>query len=160
MPLTKTLAGINLDTLNVHGRTKDITVIGLGNSDLDEYARQVALLQGRVLRPDPEPEKGFYYRSDHFSFAKQGVPGFDPDQGIDYVGKPSEYGRNVRDDYTEHDYHEPSDIVRPDWDLSGAVQDLQFLWMLGYEVAHAPKFPEWTPGNEFRARREASLARR
>jgi Zn-dependent M28 family amino/carboxypeptidase len=160
VPLTKTLAGINLDTLNVHGRTKDITVIGLGNSDLDEYARQVALLQGRVLRPDPEPEKGFYYRSDHFSFAKQGVPGFDPDQGIDYVGKPSEYGRNVRDDYTEHDYHEPSDIVRPDWDLSGAVQDLQFLWMLGYEVAHAPKFPEWTPGNEFRARREASLARR
>jgi Zn-dependent M28 family amino/carboxypeptidase len=159
VPLTKTLADINVDGLNVHGRTKDLTVVGLGNSDLDDDAQRVAARQGRVLRPDPEPEKGFYYRSDHFSFARQGVPGFDPDQGIDFVGKSPEYGRTVRDYYTEHDYHEPSDIVRPDWDLSGAVQDLQLLWMLGYDVAQAAKFPEWKPGNEFRARREAALAR-
>jgi Zn-dependent M28 family amino/carboxypeptidase len=132
-------------------------VVGLGASDLDDYARAAAARQGRVLRPDPEPDKGFYYRSDHFSFARQGVPAFNPDQGIDYIGKSPDYGRRVRDVYTEHDYHQPSDIIRPDWDLSGGVEDLQLLWMVGYDVVQAVKFPEWKPGNEFRARREAAL---
>ena len=86
-PLAKTVANINMDGINVFGRTKDITLIGLGASDLDEYAKDAAGEQGRVIRPDPEPEKGFYYRSDHFNFAKQGVPALDPDSGVDYVGQ-------------------------------------------------------------------------
>jgi Zn-dependent M28 family amino/carboxypeptidase len=158
--LAKTLAAINMDGLNVHGRTKDITIVGLGNSELDEYTRRAAARQGRVLAPDPEPEKGFYYRSDHFPFAQQGVPGLNPDSGIDFVGKPKGYGQKLRDEYTEKDYHRPSDIVKPDWDLSGAVEDLQLLWMVGYEVANSNRYPQWNPGTEFKAIREAQLKSR
>ena len=156
-PLAKTLANINMDGLNVHGRTKDLTLIGLGASDLDEYAIDAAGEQGRVIRPDAEPEKGFYYRSDHFNFAKEGVPALDPDEGIDFVGKPADYGKRMRDDYTEHRYHKPSDVVLPDWDLSGAREDLKVFLTVGYRVAQASKYPEWKPGNEFRAKREAML---
>ena len=157
-PLARTLANINLDGLNVHGRTKDITLIGYGASDLDEYVRDAAGEQGRVIRPDPEPEKGFYYRSDHFNFAKLGVPAQDPDEGVEYVGKPADYGQKVRDDYTEHDYHKPSDVVKPGWDLSGAREDLKVLFAVGYRVAQADKYPEWKPGNEFKAKRDAMFA--
>ena len=99
-PLAKTLANINMDGLNVHGRTKDLILVGFGASDLDDYVRAAAAEQGRVIKADAEPEKGFYYRSDHFNFAKQGVPALDPDEGVDYVGKPADYGQKVRDDYT------------------------------------------------------------
>jgi Zn-dependent M28 family amino/carboxypeptidase len=156
-PLTKTAAVINLDTMNVHGRTKDLTVVGFGASDLDDYARDAAGEQGRVLRPDPEPEKGFYYRSDHFNFAKQGVPAFYPDEGVDFVGKPAEFSAKVRGEYTEQRYHKPFDVVRPEWDLSGAREDLKVFFAVGYRVAEADKFPEWKPGNEFRAIREKML---
>jgi Zn-dependent M28 family amino/carboxypeptidase len=156
-PLAKTLAEINMDGLNVHGRTKDIAIVGLGNSELDDYARQAAAGQSRVLAPDPEPEKGFYYRSDHFSFALQGVPALDPKGGIDYIGKPAGYGKNIQEDYTAHDYHKPSDVIKPDWDMSGAVEDLQLLWMVGCEVANSDHYPQWKPGTEFKARREAQL---
>jgi Zn-dependent M28 family amino/carboxypeptidase len=156
-PLRKTLANVNMDGLNVHGKTKDLTLIGYGASDLDDYAKTAAAEQGRVIRPDPETEKGFYYRSDHFNFAKQGVPALDPDEGTDFVGKPAEYGKQVRDDYNEHDYHKPSDVIKADWDLSGAVEDLQVFFAVGYRVAQADKYPEWKPGNEFRATRERSL---
>ena len=118
-PLAKTLANINIDGINQWGRTKDITVIGLGASDLDDYLRDAAAEQGRTLAPDPEPEKGFYYRSDHFNFAKQGVPALYPDTGVEFVGKPTEYGKQKRDEYTDRDYHKPSDEVKPDWDLAG-----------------------------------------
>jgi Zn-dependent M28 family amino/carboxypeptidase len=156
-PLARTLADINIDGLNVHGRTKDIILVGLGASDLDDYVRAAAAEQGRIVKPDAEPEKGFYYRSDHFNFAKQGVPALDPDQGIDYVGKPADFGQKVRNDYTEHRYHSPSDVVLPDWDLSGAREDLRVLFAVGYRIAQAEKYPEWKPGNEFRAKREAML---
>jgi Zn-dependent M28 family amino/carboxypeptidase len=158
-PLAKTLADINMDGLNVHGRTKDIILVGLGASDLDDYASAAAGEQGRVIKADAEPEKGFYYRSDHFNFARQGVPALDPDDGIDYVGKPADYGRQMRDDYTQHRYHSRSDIVLPDWDLSGAREDLKVFLTVGYRVAQASRFPEWKPGNEFRAKREAMLKR-
>ena len=156
-PLAKTLANINIDGVNQWGRTKDITVIGLGASDLDDYLRDASAEQGRALRPDPEPEKGFYYRSDHFNFAKQGVPALYTDTGVDYIGKPPEYSKQKRDEYTEKDYHAPSDEVKPDWDLSGAAEDAQLLYAVGYRVANADKFPEWKPGNEFRAKREEML---
>jgi Zn-dependent M28 family amino/carboxypeptidase len=156
-PLAKTLAAINVDGVNQWGKTKDITVIGMGASDLDDYLRDAAASQQRVLRPDPESEKGFYYRSDHFNFAKQGVPALYADTGIDFVGKPAEYSQQKRDEYTNKDYHAPSDEVKPDWDLSGATEDAQLLFLVGYNVANAAKFPEWKPGNEFKATRDAML---
>jgi Zn-dependent M28 family amino/carboxypeptidase len=156
-PLAKTVANINIDGVNQWGRTSDITVVGMGASDLDDYLRDAAAEQGRTLRPDPEPEKGFYYRSDHFNFAKQGVPALYTDTGVAYIGKPPEYSQQKRDEYTDNDYHAPSDEVKPDWDLSGAVEDAQLLFAVGYRVANADKYPEWKAGNEFRAKREEML---
>ena len=153
-PLNKTVANINIDGVNQWGRTKDLTLVGMGASDLDDYAAAAAREQGRTVTPDPEPEKGFYYRSDHFHFAKQGVPALDPDSGVDFVGKSADYSKTKRDEYTEKDYHGPSDEIKPDWDLSGAAEDAQLLLGVGYRVANADKFPEWKPGNEFKAKRE------
>jgi Zn-dependent M28 family amino/carboxypeptidase len=156
-PLKQTLADINMDGLNQWGKTKDLVIIGLGNSTLDDVAIDGAKSQGRVVVPDAEPEKGYYYRSDHFEFAKQGVPALDADGGTDYIGKPAGYGQKKRDEYTANDYHKPSDEVKPDWDLSGAVQDLQLFFQIGYTVAQGDSFPEWKPGTEFKARRDATM---
>lgn len=156
-PLNKTLANINMDGLNTWGKTKDLVIIGLGNSTLDDVTADVLKEHDRVVKPDAEPEKGFFYRSDHFEFAKQGVPALDTDAGTDYLGKPAGYGAQKRDYYTEHDYHKPSDEVKPDWDLSGAVEDLRVLFEVGYRVAQADAFPEWKPGTEFKARRDAMM---
>jgi len=156
-PLAKTLANINVDGVNQWGRTKDITVIGMGASDLDDVLATAAAEQNRMLRPDPEPEKGFYYRSDHFNFAKQGVPALYVDSGVEYIGKPAEYGKQKRDEYTNTDYHAPSDEVKPDWDLTGAAEDAQLLFLVGYRVANAERFPDWKPGNEFKAIRDKML---
>ena len=157
-PLAKTLANLNIDVLNTWGRTTDLTVIGLGASELDDYARTAASEQGRTLRPDAEPEKGFYYRSDHFNFAKQGVPAFYPGSGIEFVGKPADFGLRKRTEFTTNDYHKPQDEIKPDWDLSGAVLDVQLLFTMGYRIANAAKYPEWRAGNEFRAIREKQMA--
>lgn len=148
-PLASAVANINLEMLNVHGRTRDLTVIGLGQSDLDDYAREVAALQSRTLRPDPEPERGMYYRSDHFSFARRGVPAFEPDEGSDFIGKPPNFGLEARKAFYANDYHKPSDKVKADWDLSGGVEDLQLDWMVGYRVAQAESRPRWKTGAEF-----------
>src|SRR6185503_5414109 len=141
-PLEKTVANINVDGINQWGRTKDMVVVGLGASDLDDYARDAAAEQNRVLKPDAEPEKGFYYRSDHFNFAKKGVPAFDPDSGTDFIGKPADYGKQKRDEYTTNDYHKPSDQIKPDWDLTGAIDDAKIFLAMGYRVANADKIPE------------------
>jgi len=159
-PLARTVANINMDSWNTHGRTKDLTLVGFGASDLDDYARDAAAEQGRVVHGDAEPEKGFYYRSDHFNFAKEGVPALDPAGGIEYIGKPADYSKKVRDEWTAHIYHTPKDVVMPDWDLSGTAEDLKVLFAVGYRVAQADKMPEWKPGNEFRAKREAMLKQR
>jgi Zn-dependent M28 family amino/carboxypeptidase len=156
-PLNKTLADINMDEINVWGKTKDYTVIGLGASDLDDYLRDAAAEQGRSLVPDAEPEKGFYYRSDHFSFAKVGVPAMHTDSGIDFPGKPANYGQEKRDEWTKSFYHTPADQVQPWWDLSGAADDGKLLFAVGYRIANADKFPEWKPGNEFKAARDKSF---
>jgi len=156
-PLEKTVANINMDGLNQFGPTRDVTVVGLGNSTLDDVLRQAALEKKRVLRPDPEPEKGFYYRSDHFNFAKVGVPALDPNDGIDFIGKPPGWGRKKRDQYTEHDYQKPSDEIKPDWDLSGAAEDVRLLMTVGYRVANTDKYPEWKSGTEFKAKRDAMM---
>ena len=156
-PLDQTLADINMDGVNQWGRTKDITVIGYGNSTLDDVLRDLATPLGRTLAPDAEPEKGFFYRSDHFEFAKQGVPALYVEAGIDFIGKPAGYGRQKRDEYTSNDYHKPSDEVKPDWDLSGAVEDLRLLYVVGLRVANDPVWPAWKPGTEFKAIRDAML---
>ncbi|MGH9675152.1 MAG: M28 family metallopeptidase [Bryobacteraceae bacterium] len=156
-PLAKTLANLNMDGLNQWGRTSDIVIVGLGNSTLDDIAIEVAKEQGRTVKPDAEPEKGFYYRSDHFEFALQGVPALYPDSGAEFIGKPPGYSQQKRDEYTAKDYHKVSDEVKPDWDLSGAVEDLKLFFHVGYRVAQADRFPEWKPGAEFKARREAML---
>jgi Zn-dependent M28 family amino/carboxypeptidase len=155
--LGKTAANINMDGLNQWGPTRDFTVVGLGNSTLDDVLQKAAAEKERVLRPDPEPEKGFYYRSDHFNFAKVGVPALDPNDGIDFIGKPAGWGQKKRDEYTEHDYHKPSDEIKADWDFSGAVEDLRLLMTVGYRVANADKYPEWKPGTEFKAKRDAMM---
>ena len=156
-PLAKTVANINMDSWNLWGRTKDLTIVGLGASDLDDYVRDAAAEQGRVVQGDAEPEKGFYYRSDHFAFAKQGVPALNPEGGTEYIGKPADYGQKVRDEWTRNRYHKPGDIVLPDWDLTGAHEDLKVYFAVGYRVAQADKWPEWKPGNEFKAKRDAML---
>jgi Zn-dependent M28 family amino/carboxypeptidase len=148
-PLDKTLAVINLEMLNVHGKTRDLTVVGLGLSDLDDVAAVIADEQGRYLKPDPEPERGMFYRSDHFSLARRGVPAFEPDHGDDFIGKPEGYGKEARRDFFANLYHKPTDSVKPDWDLAGGVQDLQFYWMMGYRIAQDERFPQWKPGAEF-----------
>jgi Zn-dependent M28 family amino/carboxypeptidase len=113
-----------------------------------------------VLKPDAEPEKGFYYRSDHFNFAKQGVPAFYADAGTEVIGKPADFAMQQRQRYTNEDYHKPSDEIRPDWNLEGAVQDVQLYLTIGFRVAQAEKYPAWRAGNEFRATREAALQQR
>jgi len=156
-PLASTLANINMDGINQWGRTRDIVVIGLGNSDLDANLRDAAAAQGRVLVADAEPEKGFFYRSDHFEFAKQGVPALYTDTGVDYIDKPEGYGTQKRDEYTNNDYHGVSDEIKPDWDLAGAVEDLRLLFRVGFDVSQRDRFPEWLPGTEFKAKRDAML---
>jgi Zn-dependent M28 family amino/carboxypeptidase len=156
-PLEKTLAVINIDTINPWGRTTDITVVGLGASELDDYLREAAAEQGRTLRPEPKPENGYYYRSDHFNFAKQGVPALYTHAGVESVGKDAGFHARKSGEYTQQDYHRPSDVVKPDWDMAGTVDDAMLLLAVGYRVARAEEFPEWAPGNEFRARREQML---
>ncbi|HZI87144.1 MAG TPA: M28 family metallopeptidase [Pyrinomonadaceae bacterium] len=156
-PLNKTLANINMDGVNQWGRTKDITMVGDDNSTLIDVLRETAAAQGRKVNPDAEPEKGFYYRSDHFEFAKVGVPALYTDSGTDFIGKDPQYSKQKRDEYTEKDYHKVSDEIKPDWDLSGAVEDAQLLSIIGYRVAQGEKYPEWKAGSEFKAKRDESM---
>ena len=156
-PLARTALDINMDGMNVKGRTRDIVQIGRGASTLDDVVEAVAKEQSRVVKFDPEPEKGLYYRSDHFEFAKNGIPAFDPDAGVDFIGKPDGWGLEERRMYTSMRYHKPADKIEPDWDMSGAVQDGQLYFLVGYRVANDSRVPEWNPGSEFRAIRDASL---
>jgi Zn-dependent M28 family amino/carboxypeptidase len=156
-PLERTLANINIDGVNFWGKTSDIISIGMGQSSLDDLLADVARARGRTVGPDAEPEKGYYYRSDHFEFAKRGVPALDPDAGQKVIGKPADYAQKKKDEYTQKDYHKPSDEIKPDWDLSGAVDDAKLLVEVGYRVAEGDRYPEWKPDSEFRARREAML---
>jgi Zn-dependent M28 family amino/carboxypeptidase len=156
-PLAQTAANINMDGINQWGKTSDLTVIGLGNSTLDDVLTGILTTASRTVRPDAEPEKGFYYRSDHFEFAKQGVPALYTDAGAAYIGKPPEYSQQKRDEYTVNDYHKPSDEVKPDWDLSGAVEDTRVLFKVGYMVSQTTAMPTWKEGTEFKAKRDAML---
>lgn len=159
-PLARTLADINLDIMNVWGRTKSVVSIALGNTTLDEILAEVAAGQGRRVVPDPESEKGYFYRSDHLELIRHGVPALTfLNPGADYVDKPDGYGERKRADYVTNDYHKPTDEVKPDWDMAGAVEDVRMLFEVGYRVAEGERWPEWKPGTEFKAAREESLRR-
>jgi Zn-dependent M28 family amino/carboxypeptidase len=156
-PLEKTLADINIDTVNPWGKTRDIEDLSDNNSTLDDLLAASAKRNGRLMAPNSQPEKGSFYRADHFEFSKRGVPALYTGGGKNLVSKPADLGRQKKDDYTAHHYHQVSDEVNPEWDLSGAVQDLQLLFEVGYEVANGNKFPEWKAGTEFKAKRDAKL---
>lgn len=159
--LKKSVAVINMDALNIFGKMKDITIIGKGNSELDEYVEAAAAAQGRYVRPDPEPEKGGFYRSDHFSFAKKGVPALYTKMGIDNVTHGSQWTREQSDRWVQEHYHKPSDEYDPQtWDLSGAIDDIRLLFRVGYRLSMEDRFPNWKPGNEFRALRDKMMGSR
>ncbi|PYJ23305.1 MAG: peptidase M28, partial [Verrucomicrobia bacterium] len=158
-PLEKTLADINIDTVNPWGKTRDIEDLSDNNSTLDDLLAAAAKRNGRVMKPNSQPEKGSFYRADHFEFSKRGVPSLYTGGGKDFIGKPANFGKEKKDDYTAHHYHQVSDEVDPNWDLSGAVQDVDLLFEAGYQVANGDKFPEWKPGSEFKAKRDEMIKR-
>ncbi|PYL59653.1 MAG: peptidase M28 [Verrucomicrobia bacterium] len=156
-PLEKTLADINIDGINPWGKTHDIEDLTNSNSTLDDLLGQAAARQERVMKPNSEPEKGGFYRVDSFEFAKASVPVLHAARGIEVIGKPPGYGKQKRDEFVAKHYHQPSDEVDPTWDLSGAVQDIQLLFEIGYQVANGDKFPEWKAGSEFKGKRDPML---
>ncbi|MEY2585043.1 MAG: hypothetical protein QOD80_1069 [Verrucomicrobiota bacterium] len=156
-PLAKTLADINMDGLSVWGKTKDIEDISFGNSDLDDMLAAATAKQGRVMNPNSQPEKGTFYRADNFEFSKVGLPSLYTGAGREVIGKPAGFGQQKKDEYVAKHYHQPSDEVNPEWDLAGAAEDLQLLLEVGYQAANGEKFPEWKPGTEFKAKRDAMM---
>ncbi len=158
-PLERTLANINMDGANQFGRTSDLEVIGFGASTIDDLGHAVAQQQGREMRPEAHPERGSYYRSDHFEFAKVGVPAYYTKSGKTFIGQPTDYGEKIVNEYIAKDYHQVSDEVKPGWTFEGAAQDTEFLLQVGLRIANGDRWPEWKPGNEFKARRDAQLKR-
>jgi Zn-dependent M28 family amino/carboxypeptidase len=144
-PLAKTAANINLDYFSNWGwgKTRDFSILGMGMSSLDDLVKDAVTRQGRVVTGDTDPAEGFYWRSDHVEFAMGGVPSLASSPGIDFVGKPADYGDQKRREYIANDYHKPTDRIKPDWDLTGAVEDLQVLLEVGYRVAQSPARPVW-----------------
>jgi len=157
-PLNHIVGGVNLDANLPEGRAHDMIVVGNGASELEDRLATVLKTQGRVISPDPEPEKGYFYRSDHISLAKVGVPMLDPGGGYDLLNGGKEAGKAVRDAYRIHHYHQPSDEWNANWDLSGSVSDLDALYTFGDELANSDAWPDWYQGNEFRSIRDKEMA--
>src|SRR5690606_23085200 len=146
VPAGRIAANLNYDSGNIWGETRDITFVGLGKSTLDDVARKVGELQGRVVKPDEFADQGYYYRSDQFNFAKIGVPAFYFRTGTDFVGRPEGWGVERIEEYNEHHYHQPSDELTPEWRFDGMVQDARFGFWAGLIVAEAGEMPSWHPG--------------
>jgi Zn-dependent M28 family amino/carboxypeptidase len=157
LPPGRIAANLNYDGGNFRGRTKDLTAIGYGKSSLDAIARAVLEKQGRRLVPDQFPDRGYYYRSDQFSFAQIGVPALFFDAGTDYVGKPPGWGAKQKEEWEEHTYHQPSDQIDDTWVFDGMIEDATVGFLAGYAVAQADALPTWTPGDEFEAARKKAL---
>ena len=155
-PLEKTLADINIDTLNVWGKAREIEDTSYGFSDLDDMLAAAAKRQGREMIPNPRPEKGSIYRADNFEFSKVGLPSLYIGKNQHLLSRPNNAALRS-DEYDLKDYHQVTDQVYPDWDLSGAVQDVDLLFEVGYQVANADKFPQWKAGNEFKPKRDAMM---
>jgi Zn-dependent M28 family amino/carboxypeptidase len=158
-PTHKTVAAINMDALNIYGPMKDITIVGYGKSELDDYVKEAAAEQGRIVKPNPTPERGSFYRSDHFSFAKQGIPSLYTGTGNDHVEHGEEWTRALKEKYNAENYHKPSDEFDPNWDLRGAVDDLRLLFKVGYKLSMESTFPQWSEGTEFKAKRDTDMSK-
>ncbi|HAR56995.1 MAG TPA: peptidase M28 [Idiomarina baltica] len=159
-PLAKAVGGINMDVMNVYGPMKDLVVIGYGNSEMDEYVQPFLEEQGRYLTPNPTPEAGFFYRSDHFNLAKKGVPMLYAEGGNDHITKGKEWTEEQRAKYVAEAYHKPADEYNPDWDLRGTQQDLSAFYQLGRSLANSRDWPQWAEGNEFEAIRKETEEQR
>jgi Zn-dependent M28 family amino/carboxypeptidase len=157
LPAGNLAAVVNIDGLNIIGPTKDVNVIGLGKSSMDELVDGIARWQDRVVTPDSFPDRGYYYRSDQFSLAKIGVPGVYLHSGVNVIGQPEGWGKKQLEEWTEKKYHQPSDEYDPAWDLRGAVQDVHLLYHVGLLAAQRPDLPRWNPGDEFEAARLSAL---
>ncbi len=149
-------ANINLDATNIFGETKDFVAVGYGRSDIDEILAEEAERLGRIVKPDPRPEQGIYYRSDHFSFARVGVPALYPNPGTQFVDKPDNYNEQVAE-YRNKIYHTVHDRIHDWWDLSGAVEDLKLIYHVALRIANADEMRQWTPGDEFEEARRRAL---
>ncbi len=154
-PVDKTVANINIDELNRFTKTKDMVIVGSGQSELEDYLKEELAKTGGYISSDPHPEAGYYYRSDHFNFAKAGIPALYINPGIDVVGKGKEYGKQLEDEYTKNNYHQPSDEYDPKtWTAEGAVNDMKILFRVGKRLAFSETWPKWKTGSEFKAIRE------
>jgi len=158
VPAGRIAANINIDGGNIFGRTRDATLVSLGKSSLDGIAEAVAKSQGRTLYGDPFPDRGYYYRSDQFSFAKIGVPALYFESGVDVIGKPKGWGQQQHDEWELKQYHQPSDKLESSWNFDGMVEEAQLDFFAGYLVAQAQAMPTWKPGDEFEAARKRALA--
>jgi Zn-dependent M28 family amino/carboxypeptidase len=158
IPAGRIAANINIDGVGIFGRTKDLTLIGYGKSSLDPIIVSLAKMQGRTVKPDQFPDRGFFYRSDQFNLAKVGVPAAYFDSGTEVIGKPAGWGKQRIEEWENKDYHQPSDELKADWDLSGAVEDTRLDFWLGVKIANADRMPEWNKGDEFEAARKKALA--
>lgn len=158
-PAAKTLADINMDELNDAGPTKDIIIVGQGQSDLEDALKEAAKKTGRYTAFETRPEAGSYYRSDHFNFARVGVPALYTSNGVDVTGKGTAYGKRAAEEYNEKHYHRPSDEWNKDWNLDGAIRDLQLLFMVGKGLASGAAWPQWKAGSEFKPIRDKALAK-
>jgi len=156
-PLARTLVDLNLDIIGAWGRTRDFQITGWGESDLDGLLTEVASLQGKRVVADQTPELGVYYRQDAFEFARAGVPSLYLRRGIDFIDKPPGYGREKVGAYLANDYHQVTDTVRPDWDLSGGAELAAFALAVGHRLAQGGPLPQWLPGTEFKATRDAMM---
>ncbi|HTE10544.1 MAG TPA: M28 family peptidase, partial [Chitinophagaceae bacterium] len=154
-PVDKTVAEINIDGLNRFARTKDIVVVGAGQSELEDYLKQEAEKDSGYISFETHPEAGYYYRSDHFNFAKAGIPSLYTETGIDVVGKDTAYGKKLQDEYRDKNYHRPSDEYDAStWTMEGAIHELKLLFGVGRRLAFEEKMPQWKPGSEFKSIRE------
>jgi Zn-dependent M28 family amino/carboxypeptidase len=149
--LRQTVAVINVDTLLNGGRTRDLSILGFGNTDLEETARAEALLQGRETHPEPSPQLGLYFRSDSYSFARSGVPVLYAQAGIDSAARGPVWGKAQIEDYFARRYRQTSDQYSSDWDVGSAVVDLTLDYKVGLRVANSRRFPRWYPNSEFRS---------
>ncbi len=157
VPVEKTVADINIDAMQAFGKTKDIIAVGYGQSELEDYLETAAKKQGRVVVKDSNPSAGFYFRSDHFNFAKVGIPALYTETGDDHFTKGLAFGKAQKEEYTKNRYHAPADNFEPaKWDFSGMVEDLRLLFDVGYRLSNETTFPGWKEGSEFKAIREKS----
>jgi Zn-dependent M28 family amino/carboxypeptidase len=156
-PPGKIAANINYDGGNIWGPTEDLVFIGLGKSSLDEVVKTLAARQKRTVVGDALPDRGFFYRSDQFNFAKIGIPAIYLDTGSRFRGKPEDWGKNLQEEFEEHDYHQPSDEYNNKWTFDGMIEDAQLGFYAGLTVANTEQLPAWNPGDEFEAARKATL---